>query len=89
MVNWMGLPGIGAKKIAEKLIAQQHCLRCSSVPITINLMSTPQKQGEVLGASTELPATGAKTLWTLSAIALLLAGLNLMVIGFTIRKRYV
>ena len=46
MVNWMGLPGIGAKKIAEKLIAQQHCLRCSSVPITINLMSTPQKQGE-------------------------------------------
>ncbi|OGH31288.1 MAG: hypothetical protein A3I54_01035 [Candidatus Levybacteria bacterium RIFCSPLOWO2_02_FULL_41_11] len=54
-----------------------------SVGLSVN------RGGEVLGASTELPATGAKTLWTLSAIALLLAGLNLMVIGFTIRKRYV
>lgn len=48
------------------------------------------RRGEVLGASTEeLPATGAKTLWTLSAVAVLLAGLNLMVIGFIIRRRYV
>lgn len=47
------------------------------------------RRGEVLGASTELPATGAKTLWTLAGVATLLLGLNLMVIGFIIRKRYV
>jgi len=41
MVNWMGLPGVGAEQVAKNL--QQFGKR--GVPLTINFMSTPQKQG--------------------------------------------
>lgn len=37
MVNWMGLPGKGAEYVAEKIQ-----LYNSSVPVTINLVSTPE-----------------------------------------------
>ncbi len=47
------------------------------------------RRGEVLGASTELPATGANSIWTLASIIALIAGLNLLAIGIIIRKRYV
>src|SRR3989344_496203 len=42
MVNWMGLPGVGAEQVAKNMQAfGKH-----GVPITINFMSTPQKQGD-------------------------------------------
>lgn len=44
LVNWMGLPGDGAKVIAERLASY----RSSNIPITISLMSTPQKKGDAL-----------------------------------------
>tara|TARA_Y100000310_G_scaffold255136_1_gene262378 strand:- start:3332 stop:4408 length:1077 start_codon:yes stop_codon:yes gene_type:complete len=44
MVNWMALPGAGAEEVAENLrFYGDH-----SVPITINLMSTPGKEGQDL-----------------------------------------
>ena len=42
MVNWMGLPGIGARAVAEKLERYGD----HEVPLTINLMATPGKQGD-------------------------------------------
>lgn len=44
LINWMGLPGCGAKVIAEKLEKYGP----SNIPLTINIMSTPQKQGGAL-----------------------------------------
>jgi len=44
LVNWMGLPGIGAEAVAEKI----SNYRQSNVPLTINLMSTPQKSGDAV-----------------------------------------
>ena len=41
LVNWMGLPGIGAKRVAERINDFGDC----DIPLTINLMSTPGKQG--------------------------------------------
>lgn len=47
LVNWMGLPGIGSKKISERLKRYgEH-----NVPLTINLMATPgRKDKEALEA---------------------------------------
>lgn len=42
MVNWLGLPGIGAERVAEKL----WTYRDSDIPITANLMATPDKKGD-------------------------------------------
>ncbi len=42
LVNWMGLPGIGARAVAERLNDYGH----HGVPITINLMATPGKKGD-------------------------------------------
>lgn len=42
MVNWMGLPGIGAKKVADNLLS----FDTSPIPLTINLMSTSGKSGD-------------------------------------------
>ncbi|MCK4650220.1 hypothetical protein KAT36_03220 [Candidatus Pacearchaeota archaeon] len=42
MVNWMGLPGIGAERVARRLQNQGN----EGIPITINLMSTPEKSGK-------------------------------------------
>jgi len=44
LVNWMGLPGVGAKSVDENL----HSFGKSPIPITINLMGTPGKTGEEL-----------------------------------------
>ena len=44
LVNWMGLPGIGAREIAEILYNYGN----HRVPLTINLMSTPGKKGDDL-----------------------------------------
>ncbi len=44
MVNWMGLPGDGAPAIAERISHYGD----HKVPITINFMSTPKKQGDEL-----------------------------------------
>ena len=44
MVNWMGLPGDGAEVVAERIEKYDN----HKVPITINFMSTPQKQGDEL-----------------------------------------
>jgi len=40
LVNWMGLPGIGAKRIAHRLEKYE----LYPIPLTINLMSTPGKE---------------------------------------------
>ena len=45
-------------------------------------------RSEVLGTSTQLPATGINNFWALAAISLLLAGLSLVTTGYIIRKRY-
>jgi len=44
LVNWMGLPGKGSKIVAEKLQSYGNY----NIPLTINLMSTPQKKGDKL-----------------------------------------
>ncbi len=44
LVNWMGLPGIGAERIAERLFEYGD----HKIPLTINLMSTPGKKGDEL-----------------------------------------
>lgn len=41
LVDWMGLPGIGAERVARKLKRYGN----HEVPLTINLMSTPEKSG--------------------------------------------
>lgn len=42
MVNWMGLPGEGAERVAERLDGYGN----HGVPITVNLMATPGKKGD-------------------------------------------
>lgn len=44
MVNWMGLPGVGSEEVAKNLESYEGC----EIPITINLMSTPEKDGQSL-----------------------------------------
>ena len=44
MINWMGLPGEGAEKIAERLSGYKKSL----IPLTISIMSTPGKSGDKL-----------------------------------------
>ena len=44
LVNWEGLPGEGAMAVAQRLAAYGN----HGVPITINFMSTPKKQGDEL-----------------------------------------
>lgn len=44
LVNWAGLHGIGAKKIAKRLSKYGD----HKVPLTINLISTPEKKGNEL-----------------------------------------
>ena len=56
----------------------------SGISIAIN-----KKVGEVLGASTELPATGANNIWVMLASIMLTLGLSLTAAGYIIRKRYV
>ncbi|MFH1276461.1 MAG: hypothetical protein ABIH82_05100 [Candidatus Woesearchaeota archaeon] len=50
IVNWMGLPGVGAKNVAKNLSHFSDSINSSykksNVPVTINLMSTPQKKGQ-------------------------------------------
>ncbi|MBI4099616.1 hypothetical protein HY440_01270, partial [Candidatus Microgenomates bacterium] len=45
-------------------------------------LSTTSVTGQVLGASTSLPATGGKTIWVILATLLVLAGGGLMLLGF-------
>ncbi len=42
IVNWMGLPGVGAERVAENLESYGD----HNIPITINLMATPNKKGD-------------------------------------------
>jgi len=44
--------------------------------------------GEVLGASTELPATGANTFWLYVAVALITTGVSVSTLGWLIRRKY-
>tara|TARA_Y100000310_G_scaffold340429_1_gene436179 strand:- start:961 stop:1992 length:1032 start_codon:yes stop_codon:yes gene_type:complete len=44
LVNWLGLPGIGAEKVAQQLNIYGNY----GVPLTINLMSTPGKEGDAI-----------------------------------------
>jgi dihydroorotate dehydrogenase len=44
IVNWQGLPGVGAKAVAKTLESYGD----HGVPLTINFMSTPQKKGQKL-----------------------------------------
>jgi len=44
LVNWLGLPGIGAVAVADRLAGYGD----HGVPLTVNIMSTPQKQGDDL-----------------------------------------
>lgn len=42
LANWMGLPGIGARGVARNLEKYGY----HGVPLTVNLMSTPEKSGK-------------------------------------------
>lgn len=42
LVNWLGLPGIGAERVVERLEEYGD----HGIPITINLMATPNKKGD-------------------------------------------
>lgn len=44
MVNWMGLPGVGVEEVVRNLESYGN----HRIPITINLMATPEKEGEEL-----------------------------------------
>jgi len=44
LVNWQGLPGKGSKVVAETLFNYRE----QDIPLTINLMSTPEKEGNNL-----------------------------------------
>ena len=44
LINWMGLPGIGAQRVAEQLWDYKG----GGLPVTINLMSTPGKEGKAM-----------------------------------------
>ncbi len=44
LVNWMGLPGIGADRVAETV----YFYGKHSMPLTVNIMATPGKQGDEL-----------------------------------------
>ncbi|MBI4038247.1 hypothetical protein HY387_01190 [Candidatus Daviesbacteria bacterium] len=46
------------------------------------------KEEEVLGASIELPATGANAGWLVLAFVLLLTGVGLVATGITLRRKY-
>ncbi len=45
-----------------------------------------QREGEVLGASTELPSTGANAKWIIVALSLIIAGLGAMVVSTKMRR---
>ncbi len=45
-------------------------------------------EGQVLGASTELPATGAQTFWLYVALALVTGGLTFGGLGWFLRRKY-
>ncbi len=44
LVNWLGLPGVGSKRVAENL-AQYNKI---DIPLTISIMSTPKKEGDAI-----------------------------------------
>ncbi len=44
--------------------------------------------GEVLGASTELPSTGANTLWLMIAAFLVASGISMGAVGWLLRRKY-
>lgn len=44
LVNWMGLPGVGAEKVVENVLSYNN----GGIPLTINLMSTPGKKGDTM-----------------------------------------
>jgi len=58
MVNWLGLPGLGAERVADILYGFGN----HGVPITINFMSTPGKQGSELLADLQKTARITKEL---------------------------
>ena len=43
VVNWMGLPGIGSSRVALNV---EKYLGNSTLPLTVNIMATPQKTGD-------------------------------------------
>jgi uncharacterized repeat protein (TIGR01451 family) len=45
-------------------------------------------EGQVLGASTELPATGANTFWLYIAFALITGGISIGALGWFLRRKY-
>lgn len=53
---------------------------------TVNVETT--KEGSVLGASTELPATGGNALWILIASLFILTGVGSLAIGCRLSRRY-
>ena len=58
MVNWMGLPGDGAKRVADRMASFGDY----DVPMTINLMSTPGKQGDELLRDIEMTINATRDL---------------------------
>lgn len=54
----------------------------------VNVERIEEKEGEVLGVSTSLPATGANAVWLIMATFLLVGGCGLVWKGMTLRKKY-
>ncbi len=66
------------------------------VGTAVNIVQSPslgynvkrEETGQVLGASTSLPATGARTLWVILASLLLIFGAGFVTIGLLMRKNW-
>ncbi len=54
--------------------------------VSHNVINTVESQ--VLGASTELPATGANTFWLYVAFALITGGISIGALGWFLRRKY-
>jgi protocatechuate 3,4-dioxygenase beta subunit len=84
----------------EDVIGGQTLANLSDDPLyfvgtEVNVVSEEQDpvdvspQGEVLGASTELPATGAQAIWILIGSILILAGLSGITLALKLKRNYV
>ncbi len=78
MVNWMGLPGIGAEAVADNLS------RCGAheIPLTINLMATPKKEGDALLQDLEKTVLSTRNVYGVDRFELNISCPNTHVQGF-------
>jgi hypothetical protein len=60
----------------------------TQVKIVTSDQDSQSLTGQVLGASTELPATGAQTLWLILALTMIAGGAGSITLGLKLKKKY-